>query len=582
MITELRIENFAIIPQLELRFKSGLIVFTGETGAGKSIILDAIEAVVGGKADATSIRAGSDRATVEATFRFPDRNKLAIREVLAREELLDDEDFVTLTREIRREGRSTSRVNGHSASLNLMRELGAFLVDIHGQSEHLSLLNIKHHIDLLDRFADDEVERSTYQGVYRKLQAVRKDLVSLRQSEDEALRKTELFTFQAGEIDAARLHVEEEEDLKQERSRLANAESLANLAQQAINLLDESSPEAPSASDQLGQVAQALTALSRIDESQQDVSDQAQTIAEMVSDISRDLRSYLDKIEFNPKRLEQVEERLEVIHNLKRKYGGSIESVLEYAKDARHQLDLITHAGERLEELEKQEVNLLSEITLAATQLSAKRKQAAEILAAAVERELADLNMSGARFSVHFSQQPDENGIPNENGEKVNADELGIDKAEFLIAPNPGEGLKPLVKIASGGETSRLMLALKNVLTQADNIHTLIFDEIDQGIGGRVGMTVGEKLWRLGRAHQVFVVTHLPQLAAFGDQHYRVRKQILEGRTVTLVDPLTDESRLEELAQMLGSLSEANRVAAQETLVLARQRASQLVTGTIL
>ncbi len=581
MITELRIENFAIIPQLELRFKSGLIVFTGETGAGKSIILDAIEAVVGGKADATSIRAGSDRATVEATFRFPERNKLAIREVLAREELLDDEDFVTLTREIRREGRSTSRVNGHSASLNLMRELGAFLVDIHGQSEHLSLLNIKHHIDLLDRFSDDEAERSAYLVVYRKLQAVRKDLVSLRQSEDDALRKTELFTFQAGEIDAARLHVEEEEDLKQERSRLANAESLANLAQQAINLLDESSQEAPSASDQLGQVAQALTALSRIDESQQDISDQAQTIAEMVSDISRDLRSYLDKIEFNPKRLEQVEERLEVIHNLKRKYGGSIESVLEYAQDARHQLDLITHAGERLEELEKQEVDLLSEITLAATQLSTKRKQAAEVLADAVERELADLNMSGARFSVQFTQQPDESGIPNENGEKVNADESGIDKAEFLIAPNPGEGLKPLVKIASGGETSRLMLALKNVLTQADNIHTLIFDEIDQGIGGRVGMTVGEKLWRLGRAHQVFVVTHLPQLAAFGDQHYRVRKQVHEGRTVTLVDPLTDESRLEELAQMLGSLSEANRVAAQETLVLARQRASQLVTGTV-
>jgi DNA repair protein RecN (Recombination protein N) len=578
MITELRIENFAIIPQLELRFKSGLIVFTGETGAGKSIILDAIEAVVGGKADANSIRAGSDRATVEATFRFPERNKLAIREVLAREELLDEEDFVTLTREIRREGRSTSRVNGHSASVNLMRELGAFLVDIHGQSEHLSLLNIKHHIDLLDRFANDEVERSTYQALYRTLQAVRKDLASLRQSEVDALRKTDLLTFQAGEIEAARLRVEEEEDLKQERSRLANAESLANLAQQAINLLDESSPEAPSASDQLGQVAQALTALSRIDESQQEISDQAQTLVEMVSDITRDLRSYLDKIEFNPKRLEQVEERLEVIHTLKRKYGGSIESVLAYAQDARHQLDLITHAGERLEELEKQEVDLLSEITLSASQLSIKRKQAAETLASSVERELAELNMSGARFSVQFTQQLDESGIPNENGEKVNADELGIDKVEFLIAPNPGEGLKPLVKIASGGETSRLMLALKNVLTQADNIHTLIFDEIDQGIGGRVGMTVGEKLWRLGRAHQVFVVTHLPQLAAFGDQHYRVRKQVYEGRTVTLVDPLSDEDRLEELAQMLGSLSEANRVAAQETLVLARQRASTLVT----
>ena len=368
----------------------------------------------------------------------------------------------------------------------------------------------------------------------------------------------------------------EEDELKQERSRLANAEALAGFAQQAIDVLDESQPESASASDQLGQVASALESLGRIDASQAGLAEQAKTFVEMAGDLSRDLHNYLEQIEFNPKRLEQVEERLDVLHTLQKKYGGNIEAVLAFAIQARKELDLITHASERIEELQKQETEIEAELVKRAKSLSDIRHAAAEKLCSAVEAELDELSMNGARFSVDFQFRPSDQGI-NLEGKKVAYDEMGVDQAEFLIAPNLGEGLKPLVKIASGGETSRLMLALKNVLAQADSIPTLIFDEIDQGIGGRVGMVVGEKLWRLGRTHQVFCVTHLPQLAAFGDEHFKVRKQVTDGRTITLVNSLADPERLEELALMLGSLTDANRTAAQETLGLAKQRALHLL-----
>jgi DNA repair protein RecN (Recombination protein N) len=454
--------------------------------------------------------------------------------------------------------------------------VGAYLVDIHGQSEHLSLLNTRQHIHLLDRYANNSDQLAEYGQTYSQLQSVRKELDDLRKAEQDALRRTDLLNFQVKEIEAAKLRPGEEEELKQEHSRLANAENLAGFAQQAIDLLDESSPDATSATDQLGQIFQAIQSLSRIDATQAGLSEQAQSITEMTADLSRDLHDYLDRIEFNPKRLAEVEERLEVLHTLQKKYGGDIPTVLTFADQARQQLEMITHAGERIEELQKKESELSVLIATQASAISVIRHSAAEKLSQSVESELADLNMNGARFSVDIQVRPSEKGIEID-GQKVAIDDLGMDQVEFLIAPNLGEGLKPLVKIASGGETSRLMLALKNVLAKADAIPTLIFDEIDQGIGGRVGMIVGEKLWRLGRTHQVFCVTHLPQLAAYGDEHFRVCKQVVEGRTITLVDRLKESARLEELAQMLGSLSEANRKAAQETLGVARQRAANLM-----
>lgn len=580
MLTELRIENFAIIQQLELDFKPGLITFTGETGAGKSIILDAITAVVGGKTDASMIRAGAERASVEAVFRLSASNKLPIHQLLEQEDLLDEPDFVLLGRELRREGRNIARINGRAVSLNLLREIGAYLIDIHGQSEHLSLLNTRQHIHLLDRYSNSEQALAEYRKAYEDLMALRRELRDLRATEQDAERRTDLLSYQLQEIDDAALKPGEEEELRQERERLANAENLASLAQQSLNLLEEGTPESPSVTDLFGQVVQFTSNLARIDASKEGLSEQAQTVSDLLSDIILELQSYLENIEFNPRRLEQVEERLDLIHKLQRKYGGTVESVLAFAEKARQELDTIAHATERIAELEALEAQKMSTLAERGLALSQKRKEAAHTLESGVESELDDLSMSGARFAVDFQFQPDPHGVVLDNGDCVAFDPTGLDRVEFLIAPNPGEGLKPLVKIASGGETSRLMLALKNVLVRADDIPTLIFDEIDQGIGGRVGMVVGEKLWQLGRRHEVLCVTHLPQLAAFGDQHFRVAKHIEDGRTTTQVEQLNESTRLDELAQMLGTLNDANRVAAQETLVTARQRAAQLAERT--
>jgi DNA repair protein RecN (Recombination protein N) len=560
MLEDLRIENFAIIHNLEIRFKDGLVIFTGETGAGKSIILDAINALVGGRVDATMVRDGAERASLEAQFKIPAETRSEIVDILRREELDEESESLTLAREIRLEGRAVARVNGRSVNVGLLKELGSFLVDIHGQSEHLSLLDVRSHLGLLDRYAAVENEHAEYFQVYRKLQEIRKGLTSLREMEKESSRRVELLSFQAQEIETAQLKAGEEEELDKERSRLANAETLTSSAQQAIVILDEGGPDVSSAGDLLGQAQQLLNGLARTDPSQQGLADQMEQLNEQIADLSGELRNYLEQIEFNPRRLEQVEERLEVIHQLKRKYGSSVDVVVEYGRNARVQLETIANASERITELEEEESNAVVDAREKAAVLSEKRRMAAEKLSAAVENELTDLNMKGALFSASFKDEPDAVFTSS-----------GTDGVEFLISPNPGEGLKPLVKIASGGETSRLMLALKNVLAQADFVPTLIFDEIDQGIGGRVGFVVGQKLWQLGRNHQVMCVTHLSQLAAFGDQHYKVRKQVTGDRTITEVEELEETGRIVELAQMNGSMSEANLNAAQEALTRARE-----------
>ena len=573
MLKELHIENFAIIQELELGFDNGLMIFTGETGAGKSIILDAISALVGGKVDQTMVRSGADRAVVEGVFTIPERSTTEVIAILQREDLLEDEQELTLGREIRAEGRSVGRVNGRSVSASLLKELGEYLVDIHGQSEHLSLLNVRSHLGLLDRFADCGPEMENYRQAYHELQVVRKELLELRELEQEAEKRTELLTFQAQEIEAARLEPGEEDELEHERSRLANAETLSNSAQEALALLDEGSPESQSATDLVGQASKLVETLARLDGEQTGLAEQLEGLAAGLGEVSRDLRGYLDGIEFNPKRLEQVETRLELIHQMKRKYGGSIEAVLEYGRKAREQLEKVQHASEQIDQLVEQEKDLIITLVQRGQELSRLRKDASIKLGQAVERELTDLSLSGAQFEAAFNPIPVKTG----SGDPVGFNENGLDQMEFLIAPNPGEGLKPLVKIASGGETSRLMLALKNVLAAADFIPTLIFDEIDQGIGGRVGSVVGEKLWKLGREHQVMCVTHLTQLAAYGDRHYRVRKQVVEDRTLTQVKSLDDQERVAELALMNGSTSETNINSAFETLSRARERQRELI-----
>ena len=571
MLTELHIQNFAIIDKLDLRFGSGLIILTGETGAGKSIILDAVVMLIGGKADTTFVRADSDAALVEGVFQLKGPEKEAVHEVLNREELMDDPNYVILSREIRKEGRSVARINGRTVGVALLKEIGSLVVDIHGQAEHLSLLDPRAHLGLLDRYAEVAKPLSEYRQTYHTLQNLRHELGELRNAQADSDRRLEMLTFQAEEIEDARLKPGEDETLREERDRLANAESLAQNAQEALALLDEGSPDTPAATDLVGQAAQAIAAFAKLDVGQKELSDQAELMLDTMSDVIHSLRGYLEEIEFNPKRLDEVEERLDLINSLKRKYGGEIPAVIKYGDEARKQLETITGAADRIVELELEEARLLTKLAMQGAVLTDKRKSASVAMGKGIEAELGDLKMSSAKFGVDFQTKPDKNGVPIENGNRIAFDHTGFDKVEFLIAPNPGEGLKPLVKIASGGETSRLMLGLKNVLAQADEVPALIFDEIDQGIGGRVGMVVGQKLWNLSRTHQVFCVTHLPQLAVFGDEHYQVQKLIKADRTLTRVELLKDDSRLLELSQMLGEVGEGTLRSAHELLQVARE-----------
>lgn len=565
MLTELRIQAFAIIDDLNLTFHHGFVVFTGETGAGKSIIIDAVELLLGGRAESTMVRTGAEVALIEGIFRPGATISDEIQRILEPEGLLDDPEFITLGREIRRQGRNICRVNGRVVSLTLLRELGEWLVDVHGQSEHLSLLRVREHIHLLDRFAKNEDLREAFAKSHRALRRTRGELSELRQRESDAARRADMLAFQTNEIEAASLRAGEEVDLKAERTRLANAEQLATLAEQAIAVLDESPGDRETITDLLGRTAHILSGLAKVDGTLQGMQTETQAFVEQASDLARRLRVYRGSIEFNPHRMDEVEDRLNLIRSLQRKYGDSIEEILAHAETARQELETIIHAEERLSTLEVEEAELLANLGEIGTNLSHTRSVASEQLERAIENELADLNMEGASFGVELGLQDDSQGVPV-GDRRVAFSPTGFDQVEFLVAPNPGEDLKPLVKIASGGETSRLMLGLKSVLVRADRTTTLIFDEIDQGIGGRVGAIVGQKLWGLAQNHQVLCVTHLPQLGAFGDQHYKVEKQVHGGRTVTMARQLSDSERAPELALMLGGVTEPNLKSAADLI----------------
>ncbi|MCX6025918.1 MAG: DNA repair protein RecN [Chloroflexi bacterium] len=567
MLSELWIHNFAIIDELHLALRPGLVVLTGETGAGKSIIVDAIELLLGGRAESAVIRTCAEVATVEGAFQLPSELRGEVRSILEPEGLWEEDGTLTLGREVRREGRNIARVNGRVVNLSVLREVGQYLVDVHGQSEHLSLLRVREHLGLLDRFAGVEAEREVLAAEVQALRAVREELQRLRDGERDAARRADMLTFQINEIGAAKLKPGEDEALLEERTRLANAEQLAALADAAILALDEGSQERAAATDLVGEAERALSALARIDATRNTARDSLQGAAEQLAELARELRAYRESIEFNPRRLEQVEERLELIANLKRKYGESIAAIGEYALTAQREMDGITHADERMTELAAQEEQRLRTVGTLGAALSEKRRAAGAELGRGIEAELGDLRMAGARFAVDIQWKDDPLGA-YAGERRVAYEAAGLDRVEFLVAPNPGEGLKPLVKVASGGETSRLMLALKSVLAGADRTPTLIFDEIDQGIGGRVGAVVGRKLWNLTPPHQVLCVTHLPQLAGFGDQHLRVEKRRQGERMVTEVRSLSPKERVAELAAMLGTLSERTKESAEEILEL--------------
>ncbi len=568
MLTELTITNFVIIDRLHIPFDSGFNILTGETGAGKSIIVDAVSLLLGGRASSDFVRAGEKSAFVEGIFRLLPALQARISPVLEREGLEEaGSDTLVLGREIRATGRNFCRVNGRTVSLSLLAEIAAPLVDIHGQHQHLSLMKSSSHRALLDRFAGADALRAQIAAEYKTLQAARKELSALQQDAQHIARRIDQLHFQVAEIQAADLQSDEEEILGQERIRLANAEKLSQLSGEAWRLLSEGADEQTGISDLLAQVLRLLSNLQQIDNSLSPALKLAEDVSYQIEDLIGQLQEYAEKIEYSPQRLQEVEERLGLIYALKRKYGSSIAEVLAFGERARAELDTISHAEDRIEELQAEEETLRHSLGKLAAKLSKKRRIAGQEMAQGVETELALLGMEKTQFVVSLERAADPKGVYVDN-QTLACDENGIDRVAFLISPNPGEPLKPMVKIASGGETSRLMLALKSVLAMVDETPTLIFDEIDQGIGGRVGGVVGRKLRELAHnaQHQVLCITHLPQLAAFADLHYHVSKQIEGEHTQALVRRLEGDAAVDELAQMLGNLTDATRASARELL----------------
>ncbi|KXK52532.1 MAG: DNA repair protein RecN [Chloroflexi bacterium OLB13] len=574
MLEELRIQNFAIIDRLELSFAPGLNVITGETGAGKSIIVDAVELLLGGKADAGMIRSGAERATIEGVFALRGLTRGLLLPMLEREDLLaDGDDVVTLYREVRANGRSIARVNGVSVNQDVLREVGDTLVDIHGQSEHLSLLNPRSHLDLLDRYADLMGMRAALQTLVDVLHTIRAEIRALEVDKDALERRAEMLRHEIEDIESADLDPAEEGDLRAERTKLSNSEQLATLAASIVTLLSGDAAEDLPGVDRMQQVAAALGKLAAIDTDLRDWAEVAEGIAAQVQDLAVEMADYADTVEYNPQRLNDIEERLEVINKLKRRYNAdSITALLARASAARDALAGIENSDERLEDLRRQERDKLIHIGDLANKISAVRKTVGKQLAKRVMRELADLRMERAEFEIGIEQDDDPDGcIVGER--RLAFDATGIDKVEMLLSANPGEALRPLAKVASGGEAARIMLALKRVLTAADHTPTLIFDEVDQGIGGRIGTVVGEKLWTLTHGHQVMVVTHLPQLAGFADRHYHVKKIAQADRTSTQVTMLDNEAdRISELAAMLGTIGESGMASARDILTEAAAR----------
>jgi DNA repair protein RecN (Recombination protein N) len=567
MLKEITINDFAIIDMLKMSFAPGFNVMTGETGAGKSIILDAVSLLLGGRADSDSVRSGAQTALIEGTFDLRSEPlRTRINAILSREGLEgDDPDTLLLSREVRKGGRTICRVNGRTTTVGLLQEIGEGLVDIHGQSEHLSLLKPAFHLDLLDRYGGLTGQREAFGKLAKEVSEVRAELHELLSSEEARQQRADMLAYRVQEIEAADLKPGEDQELADEAKRLANAEQLSELSGEAYRSLNMAQ-EGLSANDLLSEAALALSRLARIDGTAAELASIAESLSIQAEELSSSLADYQETLEFNPESLQQAEIRLDLINSLKRKYGcETIEELLAAGEAARAELEAIEGSDERIERLREQEARLLAEIGEQGAALSRARSTVADTLSKAVESELADLRMVDARFGVSIEQVDDPNGAIV-GDYRVGFDRTGIDQVEFLIAPNLGEPLKPIARIASGGETARIMLALKTVLSRADQTPTLIFDEIDAGIGGRIGAVVGHKLWSLSGEHQVLVVTHLPQLAGFGDAHFKVDKEVSEKRTVTRVHPLDEESRVDELTVMLGAEAESARQNAQELL----------------
>lgn len=567
MLETLSIRNLAVVEAVDVHFYPGFHVLTGETGAGKSIIIDALALIVGGRGSADSIRYGCEKAEMEALFNLPSGHP--VWETLERLGIsAQQEEHLIIRREITSLGKSTSRVNGQMVNLSMLREIGEQLVNIHGQHEHQNLLKAERHLGLLDTYGETIIGplKAVYQEKYSAFAKVEKELRELQESSQKAYQMLDLYRFQLEEISSAGLKPGEDELLAEERVKLSHSEKMMESVSGAYELLHDRQ-----GIETIGNVISKLEDAIRYDEKGlRAVLEQLQSSYYQLEDAAFQLRDYREDIEFNPQRLEEIENRLDLISGLRRKYGDSVEQILAYYEQIHRETDLLENKDEYLEKLTDKRNELLSVLMDAAYELSEARQHCAVDLATQVEGELKDLQMERTSLQVKLDILEDPRGVEY-NDRRIRLTRQGIDSAEFMISPNPGEPLRPLGKIASGGELSRIMLAMKSIFARHDAIPVLIFDEVDTGVSGRAAQSIADKLYKLSSTCQVFSITHLPQVACMADHQYLIRKKVEDGRTMTEVESLTNDGRVMELARMLGGveITEKTLHHSQEMLNLA-------------
>lgn len=551
LIEQIYIKSVALIDELTVEFNSGLNILSGETGAGKSIIIDSINFVLGEKTDKNFIKSGADKAIVEALIYI--NNEDIRNEIEATGIEIEDDNSILINRVLNISGKSSCKVNGKSITLTMLKQISALLIDIHGQHQHQSLLNPAKHILLLDRFCPNELniiksELSEYIKLYKD---IIKNINESGGNESEREERIELYSYQVREIEEASLTVGEEEELLNSRKLLVNSEKLKSLSNECLNLLYLN--EDFSASDEISTALDNLYSIAEFDNDKEELCSRLEEVNIQLKDIISELTSYNEQIEYNPEELERIDDRLDFIYKLKKKYGNSIEEILAYSENISNKLDKLLNSNQTLIELNQKKLNFENKIKDSCNKITEIRKDAAELIQDEIEAVLKDLGMLNAEFNISITN-------------KTTFNNNGRDKVEFLIAPNSPAELKPLSKIASGGEMSRVMLSLKTVLAKADNIETFIFDEIDTGVSGRTAQQVAEKLAFIAKTHQILCITHLPQIAAMGDSNYLIEKKTINLETKTEVNPLDNKGIILELARLTGGaeITESTLAAASE------------------
>ena len=558
MLSLLHIENIAVIRSAEISFGSGFNVLTGETGAGKSIVIDAIGAVIGGRTSRDLIRTGARSARVSAVFcglpALPWFEENGIGP--------DENGELILERELQPDGKNVCRAGGRLVTVSQLRALGQQLLNIHGQHDGQQLLDERCHLDYLDRFGGTGEKLSAFTRAYEQVTGLRRALAALQMDEEEKARRVDTLTYQIAELERAKLEPGEEEELLVRRELLRNGEKLMDAVERSWMALS-GGDDSEGAAGLLSEAEYALTAVSGVSADLSALADKAAELRCAADDLAEQVRELRDRFDFSPSELDEVEGRLDVLYRLKKKYGSTVNEMLDYLDRCRRELDEIEFSDERSAKLERELTDALARAREEGEALSLARKEAAQRLAGRIQDELTQLDMPKVRFQVDFAPKEGEDGM----------DATGMDEVRFLMSANVGEDLKPIQKIASGGELARIMLALKNVLAENDDVTTLVFDEVDTGVSGRAAQKVAEKLYSVARTKQVLCVTHLPQLAAMGDIHFSVEKGESDGRTYTAVEALDETQRREELARLTSGehITQATLDAAGELLKAAQQ-----------